>query len=142
MKPKFKSQIRFGDNSFALGMGKVSIVMNKLLYLGQPILDLSKVLMFRFYYKYSLPKYIDTDSFFYCIETLDYYTDIASDVDLWLDTSSYNPADERPLPIGQNKKVVGLMKDSLEKAIITGFVGLRSMLIESLMDPWKSAAKE
>ena len=79
MKPNFKSQIRFGDNFFTLEMGKIRVVMNKPVYLGQAILDLSKVLMYKFHYDYSLPKYgdrfrlcyMDTDSFIYQINTED-----------------------------------------------------------------------
>ena len=62
--------------------------MNKLLYLGQAILDLSETLMYEFHYEYIRPKYgskarlcyMDTDSFVYEIETKDFYRDIIKDV--------------------------------------------------------------
>ena len=93
--------------------------MNKPVYLGQAILDLSKTLMYEFHYDYMRAKYgskvklcyIDTDSFVYEIETEDFYRDIAKDVEKRFDTSGYSKDDNRPLPIGKNKKVIGLMKN-------------------------------
>ena len=66
---------------------------------------------------------MDTDSFVINIKTKDFYKDIAMDVKERFDTS--NCIYDRPLPIGVNKKVVGLMKDELGGGIITEFVALR-----------------
>ena len=66
---------------------------------------------------------MDTDSLIYSIETDDFYKDIANDVKDRFDTSGYNP--DRPLPVGLNKKVIGLMKDELGGEIMTEFVTLR-----------------
>ena len=52
--------------------------------------------------------YMDTDSFIVCIRNEDIYKDIANDVEKWFDTSNYDKDDKRPLPIGENKKVVFL----------------------------------
>ena len=52
--------------------------------------------------------YMDTDSFVIHIKTEDFYEDIANDVEKWFDTSNYDENDKRPLPIGKNKKVIGL----------------------------------
>ena len=57
------------------------------------------------------------------IKTNDYYKDIVNDVDKRFDTLNYDC--NRPLPIGKNKKVIGLMKDELGGKIITEFVTLR-----------------
>ena len=77
--------------------------------------------------KYGLEKlklcYIDTDSLVYDIKTEDFYEDIADDVPARFDTSGYCP--NRPLPVGLNKKVIGLMKDELGGKIMTEFVALR-----------------
>ena len=71
MKPNFKSGVRFNENLMGCEMGKIKVVMNKLVYLGQAILDLSKIVMCEFHYDYMLPKcsleklklcYMDTDS--------------------------------------------------------------------------------
>ena len=56
-------------------------------------------------------------SLIYDIETDDFYKDIAGDVKDRFDTSGYNP--NRPLPVGLNKKVIGLMKDELGGEIMT-----------------------
>ena len=104
--------------------------MNKPVYLGQAILDLSKLIMYEFHYDYMLPKYenniklcyMDTDSFVYDIKTEDFYKDIADDVESRFDTSGYK---DRPLPVGKNKKVIGLMKDELGGEIMKEFVSLR-----------------
>ena len=66
---------------------------------------------------------MDTDSFVINIRTEDFYKDIAMDVKERFDTS--NCIYDRPLPIGVNKKVIGLMKDELGGTIITEFVALR-----------------
>ena len=41
------------------------------------------------------------------------------------DTSGYNKENAKLLPIGKNKKVIGLMKDELGDAVMTEFVALR-----------------
>ena len=69
-------------------MKKVEVKMNKPIYLGQAILDISKTLMYEFWYNYIKPKYgdkarlcyVDTDSFVIYIKTEDFYKDIANDV--------------------------------------------------------------
>ena len=63
---------------------------------------------------------------YYLYQTEDFYEDIANDVKKLFDTSNFNENDKRPLPIGENKKVVGLFKDELERKIMKEFVGLRA----------------
>ena len=137
MKPNFKSGVLFGENLMGCEMGKINVVMNKPVYLGQVILDLSKIIMYEFHYDYMVPKYgleklklcyMDTDSLVYDIKTEDFYEDIANDVEARFDTSGYNKTDFRPLPIGLNKKVIGLMKDESGGKIMTEFVALRPKL--------------
>ena len=97
MKPNFKSSVCFSKNLMGMEMGKVSVKMYKPVYLGQVILDLSKLVMYEFHYDYMVPKYgdgvklcyMDTDSFIYSIETQDFYMDIAEDVGDRFDTSGY-----------------------------------------------------
>ena len=57
MKPNFKSGVLFGENLMGCEMGKIKVVMNKPVYLGQVILDLSKIVMYEFHYDYMVPKY-------------------------------------------------------------------------------------
>ena len=120
MRPNFKSGTLLGPDLMGCEMGKIKVVMNKPVYLGQAILDLSKTIMYEFHYDYMKLKYtddkltlcyMDTDSLIYSIKTEDFYKDIADDVETRFDTSGYVP--DRPLPIGLNKKVIGLMKHEL-----------------------------
>ena len=57
MKPNFKDGHPFSKHLFAVEMGKTEIKMNKPVYLGHAILDLSKTLMYEFHYDYMRPKY-------------------------------------------------------------------------------------
>ena len=132
MKPNFKGGVLMGEDLISCEMGKVKIKMNKPVYLGQPILNLSKIIMYEFHYDYIKKKYnekdlkllyMDTDSLVYDIKTEDFYRDIAEDVETRSDTSGYEP--DRPLPIGKNKKVIGLIKDELGGNIMKEFIGLR-----------------
>ena len=69
---------------------------------------------------------MDTDSFVYEIETEDFYRDIAEDVKKRFNTSGYSKNDNRPPPIEENKKVIGLMKDEVGGKIMKEFVALRA----------------
>ena len=80
MHPNFKSGILFGENLMGCEMGKIKVVMDTPVYLGQAILDLSKTIMYEFHYDYIKPKfkdlqlcYMETDSLIYEIETKDFY---------------------------------------------------------------------
>ena len=114
-------------------MKKVEVKMDKPVYLGQAILDISKSLMYEFWYHYIKPKYrdnarlcyMDTDSFIINIKTENFYRDIANDAKEWYDTSNYDENEKRTLPIGENKKVIGLFKDELGGKIMAEFIALR-----------------
>ena len=121
--------------------------MNKPIYLGLPILEICKLLMYEFWYDYVKPKYgdnvklcyMDTDSFIMNIKTEDFYNDIANDVEKRFDTSNYEC--DRPLPTGKNKKVIGLMKDGLGGRAIAEFVALRPNIYSYLTDDCKEDKK-
>ena len=130
MKPNFKSE---SENLMGCEMGKIKVFMNKPVYLGQLILDLSKIVMYEFHYDYMKRKYdrdrlqlcyMDTNLLIYHIKTEDFYADITGNVDRRFNTSGY----DKKLPIRTNKKVIGLMKDELGGAIMTEFVALRPKL--------------
>ena len=128
-------------------MNKTKVKMNKPIYLGLSILEISKILMYEFWYDYMKPKYndnvklcyMDTDSFVMNIETEDFYEDIANNVEKRFDTSNYEV--NRPLPTGKNKKVIGLMKDELGGKIIAEFITLRPKTYSYLTDDCKEDKK-
>ena len=128
-------------------MKKTKVKMNKPIYLGLSILEISKILMYEFWYDYMKPKYndnvrlcyMDTDSFVMHTKTKDFYKDITRDVENRFDTSNYEV--NRPLPTGKNKKVIGLMKDGLGGKIITEFVTLRPKTYSFLTDDGKEDKK-
>ena len=98
MKPSFKDGHPFSKHLFAVEMVKTEIKMNKSMYYGQAILDLSETLIYEFHCDYMRPKhgskvklsYMDTDSFVYEIETEDFYRYIARNVAKRFDTSGYS----------------------------------------------------
>ena len=128
-------------------MKKTKVKTNKPIYLGLSILEISNILMYEFCCNYMKPKYdnnvklcyMDTDSFIMNIKTNDFYEDIANDVENRFDTSNYEV--NRPLPMGRNKKVIGLMKDELGGKIITEFITLRPKTYSYLTDDGKEDKK-
>ena len=141
-EPNYHSHKKFSDHLIAIEMKKTKVKMTKPLYLGMSILDISKILMYEFWYDYINPKYgdkaklcyTDTDSFIIHIITEDFFEDISNDVEVWYDTSNYDKNDKRPLPIGKNKKVPGLFKDELGGKIITEVVAIRPKTCAYLID--------
>ena len=133
-EPNYHSTKYISEDMLIIEMRKVEVKMNKLIYLVQAILDISKILMYKFWYDYIKSKYgdnarlccMDTDSFVIYIKTKDFYKDIADDVERWFDTSNYDEKDKRPLPIGKNNKVIGLFKDELGGKIMIEFCALRA----------------
>ena len=134
-------------NYISKDLSIIEMKMSKPIYLGLSILDISKILMYEFWYDYIKPKYgndvklcyMDTDSFVMNIKTEDFYKDIANDVEKRFDTSNYEV--DRPLPTGKNKKVIGLIKDELGGKIITEFVTLRPKTYSYLTDDGKEDKK-
>ena len=109
-EPNYHSHKTFSKHLTAIEMKKTRVKMTKPLYLGMPILDISKIFMYEFWYDYINPKYgdraklcyTDTHSFIIYIKTKDFFEDISNDVERWFDTSNYDKNDNRPLPIGKN----------------------------------------
>ena len=164
-EPNYHTINLISEDLSIIEMKKTNVKMNKPIYLGLSILEISKILMYEFWYDYMKPKhnndvklcYMDTDSFVMHIKTNDFYKDIASDVENRFDTSNYDvntsettaePSSlersalaRRPLPTGKNKKVNGLMKDELGGKIITEFVTLRPKTYSFLTDDGKEDKK-
>ena len=148
-KPNFRSRKIFSENLVSVHMKKTSLTMNKPVYLGMCILDLSKTIMYDFHYNYIKPKYgekakllfTDTDSLMYEIETEDFYKDISGDVKDRFDTSDYPENHPSGIPTGINKKVLGMMKDEAGGKTIKEFVGLRAKLYSFIMDDGEETKK-
>ena len=108
-EPNYHSCKKFSDHLMAIEIKKTKVKMNKPLYLGMSILDISKTLMYKFLYDYFKPKYrdreklcyTDTDSFIINIIPEDFCQDISNDVEKWFDTSNYDKNDKRPLPVAK-----------------------------------------
>ena len=146
-EPNYHTINDISEDLSIIEMNKTKVKINKPIYLGLLILEISKLLMYEFWYDYMKPKYgnnvklcyMDTDSFIMNIKTEDFYKDIANDVEKRFDTSNYEV--NRPLPTGKNKNVIGLMKDELGGKIITEFVTLRPKTYSYLTDDCKEDKK-
>ena len=87
-EPNFHTSKHFSEELMAIEMRKTKVTMNKPVYLGQAILDISKTLMYEFWYDYLKPKYddkvkicyMDTDSLIIHVKTEDFYKDVVQDV--------------------------------------------------------------
>ena len=110
---------------------RLTVKLDKPIYTGFTVLELSKHHMYDFHYNHMMKKYgsdnaqllfTDTDSLTYQVKTKDLYEDMKRDEDLY-DTSNY-PKDH-PLFSAKNKKVIGKFKDETAGLPITEWVGLR-----------------
>ena len=146
-EPNYHTINLISEDLSILEMKTTKVKMNKPIYLELSILEISKILMYEFWYDYMKPKYndkvqlcyMDTDSFIMNIKTNDFYKDISNDVENRFDTS--NCEVKRPLPTGKYKKVIRLMKDELDGKIITEFVVLRPKTYSFLTDDGKEDKK-
>ena len=146
-EPNYHTINLISEDLSIIEMKKTKVKMNKPIYLGLSILEISKILMYEFWYDYMKPKYnndvklcyMDTDSFIMNIKANDFYKDIASDIENRFDTSNYEV--NRPLPTGKIKKIIGLMKDELGGKIITEFLTLRPKTYSFLNDDGKEDKK-
>ena len=106
-EPNYHTTKFFTEPLLAIEMKKLKIIMNKAVHLGLSILELTKILMYEFWYGYVKPKYgekaklcyVDRDSFTVHKKTDDIDKDIAEDVETSFDTSNYEL--DRPLPKGK-----------------------------------------
>ena len=140
-EPNYHTCKHFSENLIAIERRKRKIHMRKPVYIGQAVLDISKTLMYEFWYDYIKPKYednaklcyMDTDSFIMHIETEDFYKDISDDAEARFGTSGYSKDDKR-LPVALNKKVIGQMKDELNGTAMSEFVSLASKVYGYVCD--------
>jgi hypothetical protein len=130
----FCNMIIYNENLVGIERTKQKLKANKPLICGFSILDKSKFLMYDFHYNYMLKKYpykllkllyTDTDSLIYDIETDDVYEDFYNDKDKF-DNSDYSR--DNKFYFGENKKVIGKMKDECAGKPIQEFIGLKSKM--------------
>lgn len=129
----FQSFKIFNDDLASIELHKQKLVLNRPIYVGFSVLDLSKTLMYDFHYNYMKSKYgsraqllfTDTDSLCYEITTGDLYHDLKDDKELF-DFSAYPR--NHSLYDATNKKIIGKMKDETESVPVKEFVGLRSKM--------------
>ena len=141
-KPNYHAAKHISNDILIMEMKKRELYMNKPVYLGQAILDISKALMYEFWYDYIKPKYgdnvrlcyVDTDSFVMLIKTDHFYADISNDVKKWFDTSNIDKNDNRPLLIGEKKKVIGMFKIETGSKIINEFCALKAKTYSFKLD--------
>ena len=141
-EPNYHTTKYLSKNLMTIKMKKTKVKMNKPIYLAMSILDISETLMYEFWYDYTKLKYGDRTKLCYMhidspaihIKTKDFYKDIANDIEKWFDTFNRDENDKRPLPIGKNKKVIGLFKDELGGKIVVEFFWLRAETCAYLMN--------
>ena len=140
--PLYDGHIIYNETLTAIKMKKKSITLNKPIFCGLAILDLSKLHMYRFHYDYIKEKYgddakllmTDTDSLMYTIKTKDFYEDMKKDSSKY-DMSNFDSDITARFKDNTNKKVVGKFKDEGDGKVWSEMVGLRpKMYSASLHD--------
>ena len=127
-KPNFKNSSVFTENLVAIQMRKLCVEYNKPVYVGFTVLELSKTILYEFYYNYIKRKYgeratllyTDTDSLILEVKTENFYEDMKTDLDKY-DTSKFKSHNKHGMPI--NESVLGRMKDEYSGQVLRLFLG-------------------
>jgi len=143
-KPTFESSKIINDDLVMVHMKKMRITLNKPIYTGFAILDLSKVIMYDFHYNHIIDKlghenvkllFTDTDSLCYHITVPKGKPNLYQFMDAFkadYDTSNFDPEHSDPLLRSlfsiQNRKALGKFKCETGSAAPTEFVGLRAKM--------------
>ena len=147
-QPNFQNAYQISNRLALVESKPIKTVFNKPIYMGDVILETSKLHMYEFWYDYLKEKYndkiqliyTDTDSFVIEVETDDIYKDMLEDSHLY-DFSDY-PKDHPNYSL-KNKKVYGIFKDDLNAKIITEFTADKPKMysyeyIDNYLDMFKS----
>ena len=131
-KPNFISQKIFEKNFIAVHHIKTLLTLNKPIYVGFCISELSKLLMYQFHYDYGLKTFksakllfTDTDSLVYEINGDNVYEQYFKDKDLFCFSGYLKDSVYYDI---SNKKVLGKMKDEFNGTKISEFSGLKSKM--------------
>lgn len=135
--PSFQSFKIVNDDLVIVSRHITSLTLNRPLYTGFSVLDISKIYMYEFHYNHIKKLYdskakllfTDTDSLCYSVQTKNIYLDMAQNLNLY-DTSDY--PEEHFLHSDVNKKELGKMKDEMNGEAPKEFVGLRSKMYSLL----------
>ena len=128
-KPTYNTHKIFGKDYAAIQEIKPVLILNKRIYVGFTVLDLSKSKMYDFHYNFIKKNFdaellfTDTDSLTYEIKSENVYEEFFKWKDLF-DFSNYSK--DSKFFDETNKKVIGKMKDEFGGVIVTEFVGLKS----------------
>ena len=133
---------RFDNNSFAIRKSKITLTLNKSVYIGMCILEFSKVAIYEFHYDNVKNKYdnnskllfTDTDSLICEIKTEDVYGDFSSDKEMF-DFSNYSTKSK--YYDDSNKLVIRKMKNKTGSVSFEEFVGLKPKMYSFLVDKAK-----
>jgi len=139
-RPTFRRAEIINDDLTLVCGARQRITLNKLISVGFSILEISKLIMYTFYYDYLKPKYddrckllfTDTDSFCCHIQTDDLYHDMSENPDLF-DTSNFGK--DHPLYTTKNHRVLGKFKSETGSLAPHEFVGLHAKKMYSLDVP-------
>ncbi|CAG2255218.1 unnamed protein product [Mytilus edulis] len=138
-RPSFERFQIFNEDLVGVENKHINLLLNKPVYVGSVILELSKIIMYDFHYNVMQEKYggnlnllfTDTDSLCYEIYTDDVYDDMNSFLN-YFDTSNYQPSDQLHSTI--YKRVPGKMKDEMAGVPIKEFIGLRPKMYSLIYD--------
>jgi len=138
-RPTFgRAEIINDDLTLVRWGARQRVTLNKPISVGFSILEISKLIMYEFYYEYLKPKYLDrckllftdTDSFCCHIQTEDLYKDMAENIQLF-DTSNFELT--HPLYTKTNHQIVGKFKSETGSLAPLEFVGLRAKMYSLLV---------
>ena len=145
-KPTYIGHKIFDENLVGVNMKKERLKLDKPSYVGMCILDLSKTLMYDFYYNYIRKKYTDcqllftdTDSLFYHIKTKGRECSDFFKVKELFENSRYPESSK--FFFGENKKVIGKFKDEASGKPILEFVGLKSKMYYYMKEEYEKYLK-
>ncbi|XP_064214277.1 uncharacterized protein LOC135266857 isoform X1 [Tribolium castaneum] len=145
-KPQFKNCSIFTENLVAIEMNKVQVTYDKPIYVGFSILEISKTLMYDFFYNFLKVKYgnnvqllyTDTDSLILEIYTENVYNDIKQNIDRF-DTSNYPENNIHDIP--KTVSVIGKMKDEYAGVpiVLLYGTGAKAYCVQTVNDLIKKA---
>ena len=132
-KPSYREATIINPDLVMVRAARQKVRLNKPIAVGFCILELSKLIMYKFFYDYLKPKYgdrcmllfTDTDSLCCEIETQNLHQDMSEALHHF-DTSNFEP--DHPLYSTRNHRVLGKMKSETGSTPPLEFVGLRSKM--------------